>query len=535
MIRQQKLGDALRELAKYRCPDLTEKVSFLGDIDDIDIIAGFYDIYKATLIGHEGVVAVKCSGDTVVKHIINELRVVSKLEHPNILPCLGYIVTELRGSASYDKPSRDQRMISIVYPWVDLNLRDYLKFRPNANRAYLCNQVIEGLQYLHNAGVIHGDLRARTIMISEQGTVQITGFGGSVLKDDPPGYGNSFQMAGRWAAPERMLTVGAEPTVQADVWSLAMTILEAFTGSAPYSELSELHALVAAADGRIPIRPENFIGIKVGYDEILWALLLLCFQLIPGNRPSLKSVHDIMNVIQREGQINIETQADETEHITIKRTTALPTIIDHLVDQGCLDVTKQLTYMDESHKYSGALSDVYQARLLNGKLVAVKCLRALTNSQSKPEKVFKRTARELYAWSVSAHPNILELVGLAVFHDKLAMVAPWMPYGSLLAYIAENPQSDRCRLCAQVAEGLVYIHGLGIAHGDIKGDNVVVSNEGVAKITDFGCATMRRDFPVAFTATESVSYSVRWAAPELFLDEGIRTNYETDVYALGMV
>ncbi|CEL53585.1 hypothetical protein RSOLAG1IB_06440 [Rhizoctonia solani AG-1 IB] len=45
---------------------------------------------------------------------------------------------------------------------------------------------------------------------------------------------------------------------------------------------------------------------------------------------------------------------------------------------------------------------------------------------------------------------------------------------------------------------------------------------------------MRRDFPVAFTATESVSYSVRWAAPELFLDDGIRTNYETDVYALGM-
>ncbi|EUC67620.1 tyrosine kinase family catalytic domain protein [Rhizoctonia solani AG-3 Rhs1AP] len=525
------LGDAICELAKYQCLDLTEKVAFLGNEDDIDVIGGFYDIFKASLIGYEGVVAVKCSGNAVLEHIVNELRVVSKLEHSNVLPCLGYIVTDLRRSSSYDRLP-NQHIIGIVYPWIDLNLRDYLKLRPSANRAYLCNQVIEGLQYLHDTEVIHGDLRGRTIMISGQGTVQITGFGGSVLREDPPGHGNNFQMAGRWAAPERMLAVGAEPTIKADIWSLGMVILESFTGDMPYPELSELHALVAVADGRIPARPDKLINVKAGYSEILWELLLLCFQFVPGDRPALKSVRDIMTVIQREGQVN--TEENDTNHTTIKRTTTLPTIIDRLVDQGCLDVTKQLRYMDESPKYSGALSDVYQARLFNGKLVAVKCLRALTNSESKPEKVFKRTAREIYAWSIATHPNILELEGLAVFRDKLAMVAPWMPYSSLLAYIAETPQSDRCNLCTQVAEGLLYIHGLGIAHGDIKGDNVVVSNEGMAKITDFGCATMRRDFPVAFTATESLSYSVRWAAPELFLDEGIKTNYETDVYALGM-
>ncbi|CEL53586.1 hypothetical protein RSOLAG1IB_06441 [Rhizoctonia solani AG-1 IB] len=246
-----------------------------------------------------------------------------------------------------------------------------------------------------------------------------------------------------------------------------MTILEVFTGDVPYPELSEPNALIAVADGKIPTRPSEFANLKAGYDEILWALLLICFHLVPGNRPSLSSVRDVMNVIQREGQANIQTE--NTGHIIIKHNTPLPTIIDRLVDQGYLNVTKQLTFIDENHKYSGALSDVYQARLFNGKLVAVKCLRALTNSESKPEKVFKRTARELYAWSISTHPNVLELVGLAVFRDKLAMVAPWMPYGSLLVFINANPEFDRCSLCTQVAEGLVYIHGLGMAHGDIKG------------------------------------------------------------------
>ncbi|KAG8727909.1 hypothetical protein FRC11_012199 [Ceratobasidium sp. 423] len=344
---------------------LSEKVDFLGDADDAVVFGGFYEIYKASLVGYEGVVAVKCSVTTtlqaLMQTIVNELRIVSKLEHPNILPCLGYIVSEPRGAAADDISPINQRIIGIVYPWMDFNLRDYLRLQPNANRAYICNQIIEGLLYLHDTGVIHGDLRGRTTMVSKQGIVQITGFGGSVLKDDPPGYGNGFQMAGRWA--------------------------EAFTGDAPYPGLSELNALVAVADGKIPTRPAIFINLKPAYGEVLWALLLICFQRVPGDRPILKSVRDIMTVIQREGQINVKT--DEVEHITIKRTTTLPTIIDRLVDQGCLDVTGQLTYMDESHKYSGALSDVYQARLFNGKLVAVKCLRAFTNSESKPEKVFK--------------------------------------------------------------------------------------------------------------------------------------------------
>ncbi|CEL53587.1 hypothetical protein RSOLAG1IB_06442 [Rhizoctonia solani AG-1 IB] len=155
-----KLEDALHELAKCRCPDLTQQVTFLGNGGDVPITSGFYDIYQASLAGYQGFVAVKLSAKAVLEHVVNELRVVSSLEHSNVLPCLGYIITELRGSAVYDSSSLSQQMIGIVYPWMDLNLRDYLKVWPEANRAYLCNQIIEGLMYLHNAGAIHGDLRS---------------------------------------------------------------------------------------------------------------------------------------------------------------------------------------------------------------------------------------------------------------------------------------------------------------------------------------------------------------------------------------
>jgi hypothetical protein len=59
------------------------------------------------------------------------------------------------------------------------------------------------------------------------------------------------------------------------------------------------------------------------------------------------------------------------------------------VQHGCSNVTTQLTDIGENAKYSGSLSDVYQARLRNGTLVTVKCLRALTNSENKPNKTLK--------------------------------------------------------------------------------------------------------------------------------------------------
>ncbi|CAE6454768.1 unnamed protein product, partial [Rhizoctonia solani] len=153
----------------------------------------------------------------------------------------------------------------------------------------------------------------------------------------------------------------------------------------------------------------------------------------------------------------------------IGHTMPLVTVVKHLVNQGCVDVSSQLKNIDEHSRYSGSLSDVYQARWPDGSLVAVKCLRALSNSDVPHGKLLKHTARELYTWSRADHPNILKLHGLAMVRGKLAMIAPWMKHCSLLAYIRAWPRVDRCRLCAQVAEGLSYMHGLGLVHGDVKG------------------------------------------------------------------
>ncbi|KAG8732302.1 hypothetical protein FRC11_014581 [Ceratobasidium sp. 423] len=209
---------------------------------------------------------------------------------------------------------------------------------------------------------------------------------------------------------------------------------------------------------------------------------------------------------------------------------SLGDIIKILVKNGCPDVTSQLEHIDDQPAHAGGLGDVYQGRL-KGRSVAVKCLR-MDNFDDKAKKVSKNTARELYTWSRVSHPNILKLHGLAMVRGRLSMVSPWMEYGSLLAYFNAKPEADRCNACAQVATGLAYIHKIHLVHGDIKCSNVVVPPDGTPKITDFGCATMQRRFAIAFTATQTLKFSIRWAAPELIREEG-PASFETDVYALG--
>ncbi|QRV93372.1 mitogen activated protein kinase kinase kinase kinase [Ceratobasidium sp. AG-Ba] len=495
-------------------------------------------------------VAIKYTTTRDWEIFVNETRAIAHIKHPNVLSILGF-----DDQMRYD--------LGLVYPWVDNNLDQYITKNPNSDRCELCVQIAEGIGFLHSAGVVHGDLRPRNILVTNGGIPKLTGFGSAVVDKDSPNRCRQFQYVVRWAAPERLFedrdcslpynrllnhvaveatkllanepdsVIPSWPTQQSDVWSLAMSML---TDKTPFDGLSDLRIMYDVGERMLtPDRPDCFISIKKWYENILWSLIQSCWAYNPAERPSANAVRDIMRIIQQEGQF-VRSTTDQTSNsrgVLIGHTMSLSGVIKSLVEGGCRDISREITAIDEESKCAGGLSDVYRGVLHDGTSVAVKTLRALSNSETRPDKVLKHTAHELFTWSMSKHPNILELLGLTVFHDRLAMVSPWIKYGSLLSYIRTQSLANRYGLCAQIAEGLAYMHEQGIAHGDVKGDNVVVSDTGVAKLTDFGCANMKRDFHISFTLTESLNYSVRWAAPELFLEDG-QSSFESDVYALGM-
>ncbi|KAG8773874.1 hypothetical protein FRC12_002271 [Ceratobasidium sp. 428] len=220
---------------------------------------------------------------------------------------------------------------------------------------------------------------------------------------------------------------------------------------------------------------------------------------------------------------------------TISSNMSARAIITQLVDNGCSDVTHKLDLArcGELPITGGGFGDVYQGKLTNGARVAIKCPRLFLQSNDNRNNM--NIAREIYAWSKLKHPNILPLIGLATFKNQISIVSPWMKNGTLRDYIAKNEDVDRFRLCADISAGLAHLHNSGVVHGDMKGMNVLISANGVPKLTDFGNTVLKK-YTIEFTggSTTALKVSVRWTAPELFKGEESFTK-PGDVFALGMV
>ncbi len=116
---------------------------------------------------------------------------------------------------------------------------------------------------------------------------------------------------------------------------------------------------------------------------------------------------------------------------------------------------------------------------------------------------------------------VLELVEGETLKQRLARLGPLDP-------------SEAARIVAQVADALDYAHGQGIVHRDIKSQNVLLSNDGTAKLADFGIARLlEADAEPSLTQTDMMVGSADYIAPEQA--EGGVIDARTDIYSLGIV
>ncbi|KAF9649103.1 hypothetical protein BDM02DRAFT_3167185 [Thelephora ganbajun] len=167
-----------------------------------------------------------------------------------------------------------------------------------------------------------------------------------------------------------------------------------------------------------------------------------------------------------------------------------------------------------------------------------------------------RFCREAVAWRHLRHPNILPLLGVTTSEHRLAMVSEWMENGNINQFIEKDRHVNRTMLLVDVANGLRYMHGLRIVHGDLKGANILINKDRRACIADFGLTTITGIVTHAATGSSQASQitneslmsftaggTYRWMSPELLVPgrfgvqqpEDNRPTTQSDCYALGMV
>ncbi|CAN6852330.1 unnamed protein product [Brassica oleracea] len=165
----------------------------------------------------------------------------------------------------------------------------------------------------------------------------------------------------------------------------------------------------------------------------------------------------------------------------------------------------------------GTYSSVYKARdLETGKIVAMKKVRFVNMD---PESV-RFMAREILILRKLDHPNVMKLEGLVTsrLSSSLYLVFEYMEHD--LAGLAATPgikfseSQIKCYM-QQLFRGLEHCHRRGILHRDIKGSNLLINNEGVLKIGDFGLANFYRGNGDMQLTSRVVTLWYR--APELLL------------------
>jgi len=175
-------------------------------------------------------------------------------------------------------------------------------------------------------------------------------------------------------------------------------------------------------------------------------------------------------------------------------------------------------------------------------LVAIKLLRVLSGKDIDGVRARKRLNREVYVWHRLDHPNIAKMFGTS-YHmsGRPAMILEWYRNGNAVEYLENHPDADRKLLVRDIARGLNYLHHTldpPIVHGDLKGNNVLITDSCHAVLTDFGLSQVIEDLigPSGNT-TSTCQGTVRWMAPELILDDEnnkmLQLTFGSDVWSFG--
>ncbi|KAF9989632.1 hypothetical protein BGZ75_005617 [Mortierella antarctica] len=180
---------------------------------------------------------------------------------------------------------------------------------------------------------------------------------------------------------------------------------------------------------------------------------------------------------------------------------------------------------------SGSFGRVFHGDLLGTEVAIKECVRS--DSKAFDEKYFKR---EVDILKQSRHPNIVQFMGICKRRKRFYIVTEFLPLGNLRRWIQDDTKEfgwdTRISFAIDISLALAYLHHKNIIHRDLKGENLLISENMRIKVCDFGFSRaeakdddeMRR---ISYCGTDG------YMAPEILLGEDF--DCSVDVFSFGVV
>ncbi|KAG9018102.1 hypothetical protein FRB90_012291, partial [Tulasnella sp. 427] len=428
------------------------------------------------------------------------MKKVPKLESPRIAAPMGYVFFK--------------NVPAILSQWnTSGNVTDFLQNNPNIDRQRLLRQVVEGLSYLHELTepVLHSNIKPSNILIDDAGNAMLGDVGVlAFLEQCSPDHRLQGKAEDtRWTAPE--VLEGQARDKSSDVYSLGCVALFILKDKLPYgNQASDIAVVKAIARGVMPFDDSQMSTLHDVWKDCLSRETYLR----PGIEDVQRSVGSWPLVFQK---VFWTSSAYPRRSSTLSHLVALADIKDSdrlefwrqrltvfRIDRS------QLSYENDGKVIAaGGFGCVRKAILQRSTCafqttgnssrepegqVAVKALQ--TYGDIDIDRLERRFIREAYVWSQLKHDNILEFLGFHFSHSdgvvEALLVCPCFENGQSVTYLKRHRLStlERLRLLLDAAEGLHYLHSRDppICHGDIKGANFLINNDGRGALCDFGSA-----------------------------------------------
>jgi HEAT repeat protein/tRNA A-37 threonylcarbamoyl transferase component Bud32 len=163
-------------------------------------------------------------------------------------------------------------------------------------------------------------------------------------------------------------------------------------------------------------------------------------------------------------------------------------------------------------------------------------LKFLNPNVSSDEEMMKRFVHELRYSRKITHHNVIRIFDFVSLGGNYAISMEYFPSHTLSAEVASRkplPVEKTVRWGKDIATGMAVAHQVGIVHRDLKPANILINNEGLLKIVDFGVAAAASTGDTQLTKTGYVIGSPKYMAPEQIL--GKKVDHRADIYSLGVI
>ncbi|KAI1319141.1 hypothetical protein EDD11_004784 [Mortierella claussenii] len=175
------------------------------------------------------------------------------------------------------------------------------------------------------------------------------------------------------------------------------------------------------------------------------------------------------------------------------------------------------------------------SRSSDQKVFAIKQFRKRRPNESERSYV-KKVTSEYCLGSTFHHPNVIETLDIVKESGNYYEVMEFAKYELFSAVMSGLMGRDEIACCFRgIVDGVAYLHGLGVAHRDLKLDNCVMNERGIVKIIDFGCSMVfQLPFEKKIQMAKGISGSDPYIAPEVFTSEQHDPRL-ADIWSMGII